>query len=92
MDANSGANLLDTAMDAMSGLTYQPFLGTILAAICGKKIDKGFYPGALGEISIYSENVCYLYAPFEYGQLSGIFGLVHPQYSGGKLYQHIVPI
>ena len=90
--ANTGADVVDTATDAMYGLTSQPLLGSIAAAIRGTNLDAGFSLGALGEINIYWENLRYIYAPSKSGQLSGTIGHVHSQYSRDTVYQFIVLI
>ena len=41
---NAGSNIVDAAMEAMSGLTYQPSLGSITAAVRGTNINAGFDP------------------------------------------------
>ena len=50
---NSGADVLDATMDAMSSLTYQPLLGGIVSAVRSTNIDSGFDTNVLGDLNIY---------------------------------------
>jgi pyruvate carboxylase len=61
----AGADAVDGAIDAMSGLTSQPALGSIAAALAGTERAPDVDPGAMQSLSHYWEAVRRLYAPFE---------------------------
>ncbi len=62
---DAGCDAVDGAMDAMSGLTSQPNLGSIAAALSGSERDPGVDADAMCAISQYWEGVRRSYAPFE---------------------------
>jgi pyruvate carboxylase len=61
----AGADAVDGALDAMSGLTSQPNLGAIAAALAGTRHDPGLDADAVQALSHYWEAVRRHYAPFE---------------------------
>jgi len=61
----AGADAVDGAIDAMSGLTSQPNLGSIVEALRHGPRDSGIDPDKLRVLSAYWEQVRRLYAPFE---------------------------
>ncbi|MCF6322387.1 MAG: pyruvate carboxylase, partial [Rhizobiaceae bacterium] len=63
--AESGVDIIDAAMDAFSGATSQPCLGSIVEALRGSDVDTGLDPNAIRKISFYWEAVRYKYAAFE---------------------------
>ncbi len=65
MAAEAGVDAADAAMDAFSGLTSQPCLGSIVAALKGGERDTGLDEGAIREISDYWGHVRKQYAAFE---------------------------
>ena len=67
----AGADAVDGAMDAMSGLTSQPNLGSIVEALRFGPRDTGIDPAKLRMISAYWEQVRRLYAAFESDIRSG---------------------
>jgi len=79
--AEAGADIVDGAMDAMSGMTSQPSIGAIAANLKGSELDTGLDMDQLAPLNTYWENVRSLYAPFESGQLSG----------SSDVYQHEIP-
>ena len=60
-----GVDAIDAAMDAFSGNTAQPCLGSIVAALGGTERDTGLSPEAIRRISFYWEAVRNQYAAFE---------------------------
>ncbi len=62
---DAGVDIVDCAMDAMSGTTSQVCLGSIAAALKDTKRDGGFDAKAIREISFYWEGVRNQYAAFE---------------------------
>jgi pyruvate carboxylase len=67
----AGADAVDAAMDAMSGLTSQPNLGSIASALRFGARDPQFEPQSLRLISHYWEQVRAYYAAFESDIRSG---------------------
>ncbi|WEF25408.1 pyruvate carboxylase [Paracoccus sp. S3-43] len=65
--AEAGVDAVDAAMDAFSGGTSQPCLGSIVAALKGTDRDTGLDIGAIRQISNYWERVREQYAAFESG-------------------------
>ncbi len=61
----SGADAIDAAMDAFSGNTSQPCLGSIVEALRGTDRDPGLDPKWIRKISFYWEVVRNQYAAFE---------------------------
>ncbi|WP_425037514.1 pyruvate carboxylase [Primorskyibacter sp. S187A] len=66
--AEAGVDAVDGAMDALSGNTSQPTLGSIVEALRNTERDTGLDPAAIREISNYWEGVRAQYAAFETGQ------------------------
>ena len=63
--AMAGADVVDLAVDSMSGMTSQPSMGAFVASLAGSNLDTGF---DLQKISAYSgfwEQTRTLYGPFE---------------------------
>ncbi len=79
--AQAGADVVDAAIDGMSGLTSQPSLGAIVANMAGTDLDTGIESKDIGPLNTYWENVRTAYSPFESGQLSG----------SSDVYQHEIP-
>ncbi|MBW4050864.1 MAG: pyruvate carboxylase [Proteobacteria bacterium] len=67
----AGADAVDGAIDAMSGLTSQPNLGSIVEALRHGPRDCGVDPAKLRLLSSYWEQVRRLYAAFESDIRSG---------------------
>jgi len=67
----AGADAVDAAMDAMSGLTSQPNLGSIATALRYGERDPQLDPASLRLISHYWEQVRAYYAAFESDVRSG---------------------
>ena len=67
----AGADAIDGAIDAMSGLTSQPNLGSIVEALRFGPRDTGIDPDKLRQISAYWEQVRRQYAAFESDIRSG---------------------
>jgi len=80
----AGADALDGAMGAMSGLTSQPNLGAIVAALEGTPRDPGIDRDAMQQISHYWEGVRRLYAPFESDIRSGTADVYRHEMPGGQ--------
>jgi pyruvate carboxylase len=79
--SEAGADVVDVAIDTMSGLTSQPSMGAIVAALAGSERDTGFVLDDLQGLVDYWDQVRSLYAPFESGLKSG----------GADVYLHEMP-
>jgi pyruvate carboxylase len=62
---DAGVDIVDAAMDAFSGTTSQPCLGSIVEALSGAERDPGLDPEWIRRISFYWEAVRHQYAAFE---------------------------
>ncbi|HEV7435277.1 MAG TPA: pyruvate carboxylase [Pseudorhizobium sp.] len=62
---DAGVDIVDAAMDAFSGTTSQPCLGSIVEALAGSERDPGLDPEWIRRISFYWEAVRNQYAAFE---------------------------
>lgn len=65
--ADAGVDAVDAAMDAFSGGTSQPCLGSIVEALARSDRDTGLNPETVRSISNYWERVRHQYAAFESG-------------------------
>lgn len=63
--AEAGADVVDVAVDSMSGLTSQPSMGAVVASLEGTPLDTGVHLNNVSEYSAYWEQTRTLYAPFE---------------------------
>lgn len=82
--AHAGADVVDAAMDAMSGTTSQPSLGALVANVRGTNMDTGIDLTSLPPLNAYWEDVRTAYAPFESGQLSGSSDVYFHEIPGGQ--------
>ncbi|XP_074605192.1 pyruvate carboxylase [Brevipalpus obovatus] len=63
--ADHGADIVDVAVDSMSGMTSQPSMGALVACLQGTPLDTGLKLNNVSEYSAYWEQTRTLYAPFE---------------------------
>lgn len=63
--AKAGADVVDVAVDSMSGMTSQPSMGAVIASLQGTDLDTGIGLNKVSEYSAYWEQTRTLYAPFE---------------------------
>ncbi|KAH8254209.1 hypothetical protein KR032_008870 [Drosophila birchii] len=63
--ANAGADVVDVAVDSMSGMTSQPSMGAIVASLQGTPLDTNLDLRTVSDYSAYWEQTRTLYAPFE---------------------------
>lgn len=63
--AEAGADVVDLAVDSMSGMTSQPSWGAVVASLQGSDLDTGYSLSDISEYSAYWEQARTLYAPFE---------------------------
>merc|ERR1719296_418399 len=82
--AEAGADVVDVATDAMSGLTSQPSMGALVSMLAGTDLDTGVSRELMGPLNTYWENVRNMYLPFESGQLSGSSDVYENETPGGQ--------
>jgi pyruvate carboxylase len=80
----AGCDVVDGALDSMSGLTSQPNLSAVAAALAGTERDPGLDPAALHAASTYFEGVRRFYAPFESEVRSGTADVYRHEMPGGQ--------
>ncbi|MGB0954907.1 MAG: pyruvate carboxylase [Panacagrimonas sp.] len=81
---DAGCDAVDGALDAMSGLTSQPNLGSIAASLAHSPRDPQVDLGALRSLSDYWEGVRSYYAPFEADIRSGTADVYNHEMPGGQ--------
>ena len=81
---DAGVDAVDGALDAMSGLTSQPNLGAIAAAVSGSERDTGLDLDAMQSLSQYWEGVRRYYAPFEADMRAGTSDVYKHEMPGGQ--------
>ncbi|KAL7553863.1 hypothetical protein ACHAWF_017487 [Thalassiosira exigua] len=82
--AQAGADIVDVATDAMSGMTSQPSMGALVSMLSGTDKDTGLDRHMVGPLNTYWENVRSMYLPFESGQLSGSSDVYEHEIPGGQ--------
>ncbi|KDP84259.1 pyruvate carboxylase [Cupriavidus sp. SK-3] len=80
----AGCDAVDGALDAMSGLTSQPNLSSMAAALAGSERDPGLSLDRLHEASMYWEGVRRYYAPFESEIRAGTADVYRHEMPGGQ--------
>ena len=80
----AGADSVDLAMDAMSGTTSQPCLGSVVEALRHTEHDTGIDPEAIRQISLYWEAVRRQYTAFESDLRSGASEVYLHEMPGGQ--------
>ncbi|XP_017093765.2 pyruvate carboxylase, mitochondrial isoform X1 [Drosophila bipectinata] len=63
--AQAGADVVDVAVDSMSGMTSQPSMGAVVASLQGTPLDTNIDLRTVSEYSAYWEQTRTLYGPFE---------------------------
>ncbi|XP_030561524.1 pyruvate carboxylase, mitochondrial-like [Drosophila novamexicana] len=63
--AQAGADVVDVAVDSMSGMTSQPSMGAVVASLQGTPLDTKMDLNDVSEYSAYWEQTRTLYGPFE---------------------------
>jgi len=80
----AGCDAVDGALDAMSGLTSQPNLSSMAAALVHSERDPGLSTDALHAASMYFEGVRRFYAPFESDIRAGTADVYRHEMPGGQ--------
>ena len=65
--ARAGADAVDTATDALSGMTSQPSIGALLASLEGSEFEPAIDVDQVRAIDSYWSQLRLLYSPFEAG-------------------------
>ena len=81
---DAGVDAIDAAMDAMSGATSQPCLGSLVEALRHTDRDTGLDPEAIRRISFYWEAARGQYAAFETNMKSGASEVYLHEMPGGQ--------
>jgi pyruvate carboxylase len=81
---DAGVDAIDLAMDAMSGTTAQPCLGSVVEALRGTERDTGLDPDAIRRISFYWEAARAQYAAFESDLKAGASEVYLHEMPGGQ--------
>jgi pyruvate carboxylase len=81
---DAGVDAIDAAMDAMSGATSQPCLGSLVEALRHTDRDTGLDPEAIRRVSFYWEAARGQYAAFETNMKSGASEVYLHEMPGGQ--------
>lgn len=84
MAANAGCDIVDAAFNSMSGLTSQPALNSIAAALEGAERDTGLDIDGIQEISDYWAAVRPVYSQFESDMMTGSAEIYKYEMPGGQ--------
>ena len=82
--AEAGADIVDVAIDGMSGMTSQPSMGAVVASLKGTDLDTGLGLDSIEPLGTYWDDVRGLYLPFESGQLAGTSDVYVHEIPGGQ--------
>ncbi len=80
----AGVDAVDAAMDSMSGLTSQPSMGSILAALENTEHAPGITHRDIQPFARYWEGVRHYYAPFEADIRAGTSDVYRHEMPGGQ--------
>ncbi|WP_026608590.1 pyruvate carboxylase [Methylocapsa acidiphila] len=81
---DAGVDAVDAAIDSMSGMTSQPCLGSIAAAVRNSPRDTGLDPEAIRQLSFYWEAARAQYAAFESDLKAGTSEVYLHEMPGGQ--------
>ncbi len=84
MAAQAGVDIVDTALSSVSGLTSQPNMNALLAALEGTIWDPRLDQHGIQQLTNYWETVRTYYAPFESELRSGTAQVYHHEIPGGQ--------
>jgi len=90
MAADSGVDIVDTAFNSMSGLTSQPALNSVVAALKNTDRDTGIDLGGIQKLSEYWETVRTVYGEYESDLKSGSTEIYNYEIPGGQ-YSNLKP-
>jgi pyruvate carboxylase len=84
MASEAGVDVVDGALASMSGMTSQPNLNSMVAALRNTPRESGLDLDALGRLSDYWEAVREHYYPFEEDMKAGTAEVYHHEMPGGQ--------
>lgn len=84
MAANAGVDIVDAAFNSMAGLTSQPALNSIVAALENTDRETGIELDGIQKLSDYWYDTRKLYEPFESGLKSGTAEIYRYEIPGGQ--------
>ncbi|QEK11640.1 pyruvate carboxylase [Crassaminicella thermophila] len=90
MAAEAGVDIVDTAFNSMAGLTSQPALNSVVAALENTKRDTGLVLDDIQKIADYWADVRPVYSQFESGLKSGTAEIYKYEIPGGQ-YSNLKP-
>jgi len=90
MAASAGCDIVDTAFNSMAGLTSQPALNSVIAALENTERDTGINLDDMQKLSAYWETVRPVYHKFESGLKSGTTEIYKYEIPGGQ-YSNLKP-
>ena len=90
MAADAGVDIVDTTFNSMSGLTSQPALNSIVAALKNTDRDTGIDLGGIQKLSDYWHDVRPIYSQFESDLKSGSVEIYDYEIPGGQ-YSNLKP-
>ncbi|AOR23532.1 pyruvate carboxylase [Clostridium taeniosporum] len=90
MAADAGVDIVDTTFNSMSGLTSQPALNSIVAALNNTDRDTGIDIGGIQKLSDYWDAVRPVYSQFESDLKSGSAEIYKFEIPGGQ-YSNLKP-
>ncbi len=90
MAANAGADIVDAALNSMSGLTSQPALNSLVAALNNTERDTGIDLSGIQKLSDYWAVVRPVYSQFESDLKSGSAEIYRYEIPGGQ-YSNLKP-
>lgn len=87
---DSGVDIVDVALAPMAGLTSQPSMNALVAALHGGGRDSGLTNRSLQPLADYWESVREFYSPFECGLKSSTSEVYYHEIPGGQ-YSNLRP-
>ena len=84
MGSEAGVNIADAAISSMSGMTSQPNLNSIVAALANTPRETGLDAAALEDLANNWEAVRRTYQPFEEGMLAPTTSVYEHEMPGGQ--------
>ena len=90
MAAEAGVDIVDTALNSMAGLTSQPALNSLVAALSNTERDTGINLKGIQKLSDYWAAVRPVYYPFESDLKSGSAEIYRYEIPGGQ-YSNLKP-
>ena len=86
----AGVHIVDTALSPMAGLTSQPSMNALIAALRGHRCETGLTNRDMQPLCDYWEGVREYYAPFECGLKSSTSEVYYHEIPGGQ-YSNLRP-